>query len=144
MDFRREDEENKMNHPENQDNEMNQQKDTHQENEKQIDAPEKEKELVFHQHENEASASQESVTKHSPQMVDDRASKKEKKRKAAWLSPILGGLLAGVLYLALHRFCRSHRIQLPTRKRRLHQASRQPQIISRQNKSPMPQMWLIW
>ncbi|MEH7731675.1 hypothetical protein V7212_18295, partial [Bacillus safensis] len=77
MDFRREDEENKMNHPENQDNEMNHQKDTHQENEKQIDAPEKEKELVFHQHENEASATEESVTNHSPQMVDDRASKKE-------------------------------------------------------------------
>lgn len=83
MDFRREDEENKMNHHENanQDNEMNQQKDTHQENEKQIDAPEKEKELVFHQHENEASATQESVTNHSPQMVDDRASKKRKSER---------------------------------------------------------------
>ncbi|MFP3840496.1 trypsin-like peptidase domain-containing protein [Bacillus safensis] len=103
MDFRREDEENKMNHPKNtnQDNEMNHQEDTHQENEKQIDAPEKEKELVLHQHENEASAAQESVTNHSPQMVDDRASKKEKKRKAAWLSPILGGIIGGGLVLGI-------------------------------------------
>ena len=89
MDFRREDEEKKL----------NQQEDVHQENEKQIDEPEKEKELVFQPHENEASATQESVTNHSPQMGDDRASKKEKKRKAAWLSPILGGIIGGGLVL---------------------------------------------
>ncbi|ABV63606.1 MULTISPECIES: S1C family serine protease [Bacillus] len=91
MDFRREDEEKKL----------NQQEDVHQENEKQIDEPEKEKELVFQPHENEASATQESVTNHSPQMGDDRASKKEKKRKAAWLSPILGGIIGGGLVLGI-------------------------------------------
>ncbi|MCP1150032.1 MULTISPECIES: S1C family serine protease [Bacillus] len=91
MDFRREDEEKKL----------NQQEDVHQENEKQIDEPEKEKELVFQPLENEASATQESVTNHSPQMGDDRASKKEKKRKAAWLSPILGGIIGGGLVLGI-------------------------------------------
>ncbi|AVI42302.1 S1C family serine protease [Bacillus pumilus] len=91
MDFRREDEEKKL----------NQQEDVHQGNEKQIDEPEKEKELVFQPHENEASATQESVTNHSPQMGDDRASKKEKKRKAAWLSPILGGIIGGGLVLGI-------------------------------------------
>ncbi|MEM5029308.1 trypsin-like peptidase domain-containing protein [Bacillus pumilus] len=91
MDFRREDEEKKL----------NQQEDVHQENEKQIDEPEKEKELVFQPHENEASATQESVTNDSPQMGDDRASKKEKKRKAAWLSPILGGIIGGGLVLGI-------------------------------------------
>ncbi|MEZ7512554.1 S1C family serine protease [Bacillus pumilus] len=91
MDFRREDEEKKL----------NQQEDVHQENEKQIDEPEKEKELVFQPHENEASATQESVTNHSPQMGDDRVSKKEKKRKAAWLSPILGGIIGGGLVLGI-------------------------------------------
>ncbi|WP_144492888.1 S1C family serine protease [Bacillus pumilus] len=91
MDFRREDEEKKL----------NQQEDVHQENEKQIDEHEKEKELVFQPHENEASATQESVTNHSPQMGDDRASKKEKKRKAAWLSPILGGIIGGGLVLGI-------------------------------------------
>ncbi|WP_144468394.1 S1C family serine protease [Bacillus pumilus] len=91
MDFRREDEEKKL----------NQQEDVHQENEKQIDEPEKEKELVFQPHENEASATQESVTNHSPEMGDDRASKKEKKRKAAWLSPILGGIIGGGLVLGI-------------------------------------------
>ncbi|QLI76905.1 S1C family serine protease [Bacillus pumilus] len=91
MDFRREDEEKKL----------NQEEDVHQENEKQIEEPEKEKELVFQPHENEASATQESVTNHSPQMGDDRASKKEKKRKAAWLSPILGGIIGGGLVLGI-------------------------------------------
>ncbi|KRU18067.1 trypsin-like peptidase domain-containing protein [Bacillus pumilus] len=91
MDFRREDEEKKL----------NQEEDVHQENEKQIDEPEKEKEVVFQPHENEASATQESVTNHSPQMGDDRASKKEKKRKAAWLSPILGGIIGGGLVLGI-------------------------------------------
>ncbi|MGG5179529.1 S1C family serine protease [Bacillus sp. MM09(2025)] len=91
MDFRREDEEKKL----------NQEEDVHQENEKQIDEPEKEKEAVFQPHENEASATQESVTNHSPQMGDDRASKKEKKRKAAWLSPILGGIIGGGLVLGI-------------------------------------------
>ncbi|WP_144531724.1 S1C family serine protease [Bacillus pumilus] len=91
MDFRREDEEKKL----------NQQEDVHQENEKKIDEHEKEKELVFQPHENEASATQESVTNHSPQMGDDRASKKEKKRKAAWLSPILGGIIGGGLVLGI-------------------------------------------
>lgn len=134
MDFRREDEEKKMNH----------QEDVHQENEKQIDEPEKEKELVYQPHENEASATQESVTNHSPQMEDDRASKKEKKRKAAWLSPILGGIIGDTLCLALHRFCRSHRTQLQTHKRKQLQVSRQLLIISQQNKSPMPRMSLIW
>ncbi|BBP92172.1 hypothetical protein BsIDN1_57900 [Bacillus safensis] len=41
------------------------------------------------------------MTNHSPQMVDDRASKKEKKRKAAWLSPILGGIIGGGLVLGI-------------------------------------------
>ncbi|WP_169055669.1 S1C family serine protease [Bacillus pumilus] len=91
MDFRREDEEKKL----------NQEEDVHQENEKQIDEPEKEKEVVFQPHENEASATQESVINHSPQMGDDRASKKEKKRKAAWLSPILGGIIGGGLVLGI-------------------------------------------
>ncbi|WP_144556481.1 S1C family serine protease [Bacillus pumilus] len=91
MDFRREDEEKKL----------NQEEDVHQENEKKIDEHEKEKELVFQPHENEASATQESVTNHSPQMGDDRASKKEKKRKAAWLSPILGGIIGGGLVLGI-------------------------------------------
>ncbi|MGE6855265.1 trypsin-like peptidase domain-containing protein [Bacillus sp. FSL K6-2841] len=91
MDFRREDEEKKL----------NQEEDVHQENEKQIDEPEKEKEVVFQPHENEASATHESVTNHSPQMGDDRASKKEKKRKAAWLSPILGGIIGGGLVLGI-------------------------------------------
>ncbi|SFX79606.1 serine protease Do [Bacillus altitudinis] len=91
MDFRREDEEKKMNDQEH----------THQENEKQIEEPEKEKELVFHHHENEASASQERVTNGSPQVIDDRSSKKEKKRKAAWLSPILGGIIGGGLVLGI-------------------------------------------
>ncbi|AMM98666.1 S1C family serine protease [Bacillus pumilus] len=91
MDFRREDEEKNL----------NQEEDVHQENEKQIDEPEKEKEVVFQPHENEASATQESVTNHSPQMGDDRASKKEKKRKAAWLSPILGGIIGGGLVLGI-------------------------------------------
>ncbi|MEK4568034.1 S1C family serine protease [Bacillus sp. FSL K6-3458] len=91
MDFRREDEEKKMNDQEH----------AHQENEKQIEEPEKEKELVFHHHENEASASQERVSNGSPQVIDDRSSKKEKKRKAAWLSPILGGIIGGGLVLGI-------------------------------------------
>lgn len=134
MDFRREDEEKKMNH----------QEDVHQENEKQIDEPEKEKELVYQPHENEASATQESVTNHSPQMEDDRASKRRKSGKRHGSVRSLEGLLAEALCLALHRFCRSHRTQLQTHKRKQLQVSRQLLIISQQNKSPMPRMSLIW
>ncbi|WP_353854605.1 trypsin-like peptidase domain-containing protein [Bacillus sp. Bos-x628] len=91
MDYRREDEEKSVNH----------QEDAHQENEKQIDELEKEKELILHHHKDETSASQENVTNRAPHIMDDRTSKKEKKRKAAWLSPILGGIIGGGLVLGI-------------------------------------------
>ncbi|MGE6630017.1 S1C family serine protease [Bacillus sp. NPDC077027] len=93
MDYRREDEEkNLTNHEEH----------VNEENSNQIEETPVEKELVLQHREDETpSPYQAEKTSTTHQVIDEKASKKEKKRKAAWLSPILGGIIGGGLVLGI-------------------------------------------